>query len=424
MSSPSRNDQQYVGGVLGARVFLCFAAAYLVSYAFRSVNAVIAPALLADLGLSNADLGFLSSAYFVTFACLQLPLGIWLDRYGSRRTEAVLLLFAVVGAAVFASASSLIGLWVGRALIGVGVSGCLMAAFTAFRRWYAPVRQPQLNSWMLFAGTAGALSSTVPVNLALPLIGWRGVFWVMAALILLVAVAIWFVMKPAEQMVPLQPKAKGDPGGYATLFRDRYFQRLCLLGSVCQGSFIAMQTLWVGPWLVTVQGMDPHRSSEVLFAFNLSLMCGYLALSWWGPRLVGQGTRRGWPVTTVLTVGMSCTLLTQAAILLFKGDGAWLLWLVLALFAPTITLAQTQVAMTFPASLVGRANSAYNMTVFVFAFCVQWGLGLVIDAFRHAGLAGPEAMRAALAVSLGIQIAGVIVFAMHPSRNHALAVSS
>lgn len=175
---------------------------------------------------------------------------------------------------------------------------------------------------------------------------------------------------------------------------------------------------------MTVQGMDPRRSSEVLFAFNLALMCGYLALSWWAPRLMGQGKRGGWPVTKVLTAGMSCTLLIQAALLLIKGEGAWLLWLVLALFSPTITLAQTQVAMTFPASLVGRANSAYNMTVFVFAFVVQWGLGLVIDAFRHAGLAGPEAMRAALAVSVGLQTAGVIVFAMHPSRKHALAVSS
>ena len=59
---------------VGSRVFLCFAGAYLLSYAFRSVNAVIAPVLVADMGLSNADLGLLSSAYFVTFAIIQLPL--------------------------------------------------------------------------------------------------------------------------------------------------------------------------------------------------------------------------------------------------------------------------------------------------------------------------------------------------------------
>ena len=57
----------------------------------------------------------------------------------------------------------LASLWVGRALIGVGVSSCLMAAMKAYRSWYAPEKQSQLASWMLVSGTLGALSSTVPV---------------------------------------------------------------------------------------------------------------------------------------------------------------------------------------------------------------------------------------------------------------------
>src|SRR3990167_4396729 len=122
----------FLGGARAVRVFLCFAGGYLLSYAFRSINAVIAPALIQDVGLSNADLGLLSSAYFVAFASLQLPLGIWLDKYGARKTEATLLLFAAAGAAVFAMSTSLAGLWLGRALIGAGVSACLMAPFKAY----------------------------------------------------------------------------------------------------------------------------------------------------------------------------------------------------------------------------------------------------------------------------------------------------
>lgn len=127
MSEPLR-------GATAARVFLCFASGYLLSYALRAINAVIAPSLTGELGLSNADLGLLSSAYLVSFGCMQLPLGIWLDRYGARRTEAALLLVAALGAAVFASSSSLAGLWIGRALIGIGVSACLMAAFKGYRQ--------------------------------------------------------------------------------------------------------------------------------------------------------------------------------------------------------------------------------------------------------------------------------------------------
>ncbi len=165
----------HLSGALAARVFLCFASAYLLSYAFRSINAVIAPALTADVGLSNADLGLLSSAYFLTFAALQLPLGIWLDKYGPRKTEAALLLFAAAGAAIFATSTNLAGLWLGRALIGVGVSACLMAAYKAYRQWFAPEQQSQLASLMLVAGTSGALLATVPVSAAMPAFGWRGV---------------------------------------------------------------------------------------------------------------------------------------------------------------------------------------------------------------------------------------------------------
>ena len=124
------------------RVFIPFALGYFLSYLFRVVNNVIAPDLVADLGLDAADLGLLTSTYFLTFAAFQLPLGILLDRFGPRRTEAALLVFAGLGAFLFAIAESTIGLIVGRAFIGFGVSACLMAAFKAFGMWVAPGRTP------------------------------------------------------------------------------------------------------------------------------------------------------------------------------------------------------------------------------------------------------------------------------------------
>ncbi len=120
-----------------ARVFVPFACGYFLSYLYRVINAVIAPDLVAELRLDAAELGFLTSAYFLTFALFQLPLGMLLDRFGPRRTEAALLMFAALGAFVFATASDIGGLVAGRALIGFGVSACLMAAFKAFRIFFA-----------------------------------------------------------------------------------------------------------------------------------------------------------------------------------------------------------------------------------------------------------------------------------------------
>ncbi|MEY4699689.1 MAG: hypothetical protein RIR85_1109, partial [Pseudomonadota bacterium] len=177
-------------GALAWRVFLCFAFAYFLSYAFRAVNAVIAPELIADLNISHSELGLLSSAYFVGFALMQIPIGMALDHFGPRRTESALLLLALVGSAIFAYADSLWGLTVGRLLIGIGVSACLMAAFTAYRRWFAVEQQSQLASGMLVFGTAGALVTTIPVQMALPYIGWRGAFFIMAILVGLAFIGI------------------------------------------------------------------------------------------------------------------------------------------------------------------------------------------------------------------------------------------
>ena len=124
------------GPRLLAIVFLPFAAGYYVSFLFRNVNSVAFPELTQAFDLSPGALGFLTSAYFLTFAGAQLPLGILMDRYGPRRVNATMLLVAALGAVVFASAASLPVLVLGRALIGLGVAVCLMSSMTAFVLWF------------------------------------------------------------------------------------------------------------------------------------------------------------------------------------------------------------------------------------------------------------------------------------------------
>ena len=133
-------------------LILPFAAAYFLSYFFRSANAVIGPELAGDLGLSAGDLGLLTSTYLLSFCLAQLPLGMLLDRCGARRVEAALLLVATAGAGMFALAEGLAGLATARAIIGLGVSACLMAAFKAFSQWYPPERQA--SHWA--AGESGS----------------------------------------------------------------------------------------------------------------------------------------------------------------------------------------------------------------------------------------------------------------------------
>lgn len=397
-------------GAAAARVFLCFALGYFLSYALRSINAVIAPALVAELGLSNAQLGLLSSAYFVAFGCMQLPLGVWLDKYGARRTEAALLLCAALGAVVFASGTSLTALWIGRALIGLGVSACLMASLKAYRQWFALEQQSQLAIWMLVAGTSGAMAATVPVSLTLPLIGWRGVFWIVAGLLALASGAIFFGLRDVERAASdtAAPSAAGDGSGYGVIFRTPYFWRLGILGLVNHGIFSALQTLWAGPWLMTVLGKTQTESGEILFIFNFLMLLSYLGAGWLAPRLV----KRGVNMHMVIGLGMAGMVLMQIGMVLITAPISWLFWLGLGLFVPVVMLVQSHAGLAFPAALAGRANSAYNLQLFIGAFGAQWGFGLAVDAFKHGGMQAVDAFRMTLAVAIALQLGALIFFAL------------
>lgn len=411
-----------LGSALAIRAFACFAGAYLLSNVLRSVNAVIAPALMDELRLTHADLGLLTATYFAAFAVMQLPLGVWLDRYGARRTETILLLIAASGAVVFALSPGLSGLWLGRMLLGIGASACLMAPFHAFRQWHAPQRQAQLACGMLVAGTAGSLLSTLPVTAALPAIGWRGVFWVMAALIGLAALALFTLARKTEAHMqakastPSAPASSATPVNYRCIFGHPYFQRLALLGIVNQGIFIALHTLWAGPWMTTVLGLRPEQASRALFGMNLALLAAYLLLAWAAPRILAQGKRHGIPPHWAMTAGLVATIATQLLMLWQTGAQAWWLWLALAAFSTGGTITQTQINLSFPKSQCGRANAAYNLLIFVGAFGAQWGLGLLIDLFAGYGWQDADAMRLALACGIALQITALLVFVLHRAR--------
>src|SRR4051812_14715853 len=130
-------------------VYFAFAAGYLLSYLYRTVNAIISPELVRDLALGPSALGLLTSAYFLAFAAMQVPVGIMLDRYGPRRVEPVLLAIAALGAALFALADSITGLTLARAVIGAGVCACLMAPLKAIAAWYPPERQTSYAGWIM-----------------------------------------------------------------------------------------------------------------------------------------------------------------------------------------------------------------------------------------------------------------------------------
>ncbi len=389
------------------RVFVPFALGYFFSYVYRMVNAVLAPNLVADLGLDPAALGLLTSAYFLAFAAFQLPLGVLLDRYGPRRVEAALLLFAAAGAFIFSQAESLAALIVGRALIGLGVSACLMAAFKAFTQWLPPERLPLANGIQMVSGGMGALFATAPVEAALHVIDWRGVFLGLSALTLLSAAVIYFVVPRAHEK-PTGESLAEQLTGVRTVYTSRAFWRIAPLAILAQSAFLAIPGLWAGPWLRDMAGLERADVAFTLLVLSVAMVIGYFFYGLLTERLA----LRGIPPMTVVIWAMGAFMVVQALVIWNAFLPPALLWFLFGFGGTACILPYAILSQTFPKHLAGRANTALNMPCFLGAFLAQWAIGAIIGLWPETAAGGyhPSGYRAGFGAVLLLQAAAVVWF--------------
>jgi predicted MFS family arabinose efflux permease len=385
-----------------AIVFLAFAFAYFFSAVLRAVTATLAPTLTQEFSLQARDLGLLAGGFFFGFAATQLPLGTWLDRHGPKKVILCFVFIAVAGCLAFALADSFWTLLAARVLCGAGVSACLMAPLTGFRRWLEPAAQLRANSWMLMTGSLGMVASTLPVQWLMPVIGWRWVFVILAVgLALASMVLVWRV--PGWDV---GHSADGTPPSYAQVWRHPYFRRLAPLGFFNYGGFIAIQSLWAGPWMVRVTGVDALQAAQGLFAINLTMLATFWTWGMLNPVLA----RRGLGTDLLIARGMPLSL-GVLAFIVAAGQGAGAVaWALFCMATSFVSLAQPAVGMAFPSALAGRALSAYNLVIFAGVFVVQWGIGLLVDAFGGLGLSVVDSFRAAMAFFLACNTGAYLWF--------------
>ena len=378
------------------RVFLPFAVGYYLSYLLRNVNAVIAPDLTREFGLTAADLGLLTSAYLVAFGAFQLPLGILLDRYGARRVEATLLLVTAAGAAMFSLAQNLTQLVSARAMIGLGVSACLMASFKAFSQWFPLNRQASLNAAIMAAGGMGALTASVPLGWALPLIGWRGCFMALSLFAVVAAAGIFGT--PDKATSASKESFLTQLQGLGHILGSRVFWRFAPQSALIVGGFMAIQGLWAVPWLMNFSSYTREVAATHLFFMSLGMLLGFLFIAAFVTRLEGLGLGP----ERLLKVGMG-TGMVLGLLILFDLAPTYLLWSAMGAVFSVGNLSYALLARNFPAHLAGRANTALNLLAFTGAFSVQWGFGAVVDWYLTDNANVHNAYHHAFAVLLALQ---------------------
>ncbi|MGE4239831.1 MFS transporter [Ramlibacter sp.] len=400
-------------------VFLPFSTGYFLSFLFRSINAVIAPDLARDVGLGASGLGLLTAAFFIGFAAVQLPLGVMLDRWGAARVQAVLLVLAAAGSAAFAAGDGLASLLWARALIGIGCAGGLMAAFKSIVKWYPPQRLTFVNGCYLAVGGLGAIAATAPVEALLGVVSWRGVFGGLSVLCL-VSAALIFSLVPRGDAVSDPPPLRTQLRELHGILRDPLFWRLVPVSLAGMGGTLAIQGLWVGPWLADGVGLDRGAVATRLLVLSIAMTAGFVLTG-----LVADALRtRG--VSSLTTMAWGTALSIAALALITAGidpSGTWH-WIVFGLCGQVTAMVYPAMSRHFGAAFAGRAGTANTLVVFVGIFALQSAMGAIIDLWPRssAGTYPPQAYQAAFAVVLAGLVLGLL-WLVRPGKDREMALA-
>ena len=241
------------------------------------------------------------------------------------------------------------------------------------------------------------------VQWLLPLVGWRPLFWGLAGLLFL-AILVIAVVVPAWST--LKTEKTDTPAGYAEVWKSRYFQKLSPLAFFNYGGLVAVQTLWAGPWMVKVAGYTALQAATGLFYINAAMLLTFWAWGLVNPYLV----KTGWHADRLLTWGVPFSLVALAGNIWGGASTGWFGWALFCIASTVLSLSQPAVGMAFKPALAGRALSGFNLVIFAGVFTVQWGVGLLVDAFAAQGLTQIASFQAAFSVFLVCCAAAYIYF--------------
>lgn len=355
----------------------------------RTVIATIAPPLALELGLSASGLGLLAAAAFVTYALAQMPVGLALDLFGARRTQTVLASIAGIGCVISAIAPDATVLMLGRMVTGIGIAAGLMGMLHANTQWYPREKVAAVTGRGSFIAALGGLSATLPVQWLLPLIGWRGTFWGVAAIAF--GVAVWICLsvpdRPPGAMARTRRRLRDEVAEYGRILRQRDFLRFLPGIAMISALNFTMMGLWAGPWLRDVGGLSDQPRAAALLCLALGMTLGSIVMGHWTTRM----QERGWPPVTVPMLALAGQAVMLGLLLARPQGGLAVLgpfWFVFGFVGAGGPPGYAALAQLFPRELAGRVATTINFTMLVMVVFLQNAIGWVLDLWPRTADGG------------------------------------
>ena len=378
--------------------FFGFLAGYILSQFFRSFLAVIAPELAVELHLDPQALATMQTAWILGFTLMQFPVGWALDTIGPRRTVTATMLAAIVGAVLFARATSSMELDVALALIGIGCSAIYMGAIFVLGRLYSAKRFALLCSWLIGFGSAGNLLAASPLAWAATEIGWRNAMGLIALATALATLLLYFII--SDPVPSSDTRQVGFWRGIWTIMQLKSLWPILPLTAVSYAVLIAERGLWAGPYLSAIHGLGPVDRGNGLLMMAAAMSFGAMV----------YGPLDHWLYTNKWIV-VAGTVLTAASFLYLgfaapDTSQAIIALAILGASGMTYGVLMAHGRSFVPDQLLGRGITLMNMLFIGGAGLVQPLSGIVMNGMKDRPAAeGYATLHIAFGIALVVTLA-------------------
>lgn len=377
--------------------------AYLVAVSQRTSFGVVGLEATERFHAGASAISFFTVLQLLVYAALQIPVGLMVDRFGSRTMIAGGAVLMGLGQLQLAFADTIPGGVAGRILVGAGDAMTFISVIRLIPLWFAPARVPLVTQLTGMSGQLGQLFSVLPFAFVLHSFGWTTGFLMLAGMAGLAVVLVLVALKDHPPGAPVPQTQQGLKATGASLARA-WRQPGTRLGMwshfTIQFSGTVFAMTWGYPFLISGQGLD---AATVAGLMTLYVAAGLSA----GPFIGRFVSRHPLRRSTMVLLIAAATAAAWAAVLLMPGRAPlWLLAclvVVLAIGGPG-SMIGFDFARTFnPAHRIGTATGIVNVGGFIAALVAIFLIGLVLDLLLASGfsegvLYGLEPFRIALSV--------------------------
>jgi MFS family permease len=354
----------------------------------RLCPAVIALDIQSSFNITGTLLGILGSAYFYSYAIMQLPTGLMADSWGPRKTVSAFLILAGIGSVLMGVAPNLPVVIMGRVLVGLGVSTVFVCNFKLLSEWFSERQFVIMGGAFMAMGGIGALSSSAPLAWVSNVIGWRMTLVAVGIVTLLMAALVYALVRnrPSEMGLPLirLEREEVEAGmslmkGIKMVVTSGHFWPIAIWAFCVFGISFAIGGLWGGPYLMQVYGLSKTASGGVLSTFALALILGSPLLSWFANRFGRKPVLISCSLVLIVVCGLMSWFVNRMALptlyimffCLFLAGGS---------VGPVIAAVSKEL---FPIAISGTSVGTVNLFPFIGAAVFQVLIGALLTAGSH-----------------------------------------